>query len=303
MRAQKPIPPELAARPFTVAEALERGVSHSRLRSRDLEAPFHGIRSVPVDRRSADRGYVDQGQVLAFCLAYLPKMGTGSYFSHLTAAMLYGFPLRRMDAMPLHVSSPAGPPRSRGIVGHRGDASPRLYRGVSVVDPVAAWLQLAPLVDFDDLVIAGDFLVRRKRPLATLEALAATVATPGVRHIRALRRALAEVRRGTDSAMETRLRLLIVRAGLPEPVIGHTITDGAGGFIGTPDLCYVEARIAIEYEGAHHQSDPAVFAEDIERRELMQEAGWYVIRVISDHVFRHPKWLVTRIGRVLAERS
>jgi very-short-patch-repair endonuclease len=42
---------------------------------------------------------------------------------------------------------------------------------------------------------------------------------------------------------------------------------------------------------------------DILRRELMQEADWYVIRVISDHVFRSPEWLVGRIRRILAQRS
>ena len=111
------------------------------------------------------------------------------------------------------------------------------------------------------------------------------------------------VRSGTDSPMETRLRLLIVRAGLPEPVIGYTIRDANADFVGTPDLAYVEQRIAIEYEGAGHRDDPRIFAEDILRRELMQEAGWYVIRVISDHVYKSPKWLVGRITRILAQRT
>jgi very-short-patch-repair endonuclease len=103
--------------------------------------------------------------------------------------------------------------------------------------------------------------------------------------------------------METRLRLLLVRSGLPEPVIGYAIRDRNGDFIGTPDLTYVDQRIAIEYEGAVHRDDPRVFAGDILRRELMQEADWYVIRVISDHVFRSPEWLVGRIRRILAQRS
>jgi very-short-patch-repair endonuclease len=102
--------------------------------------------------------------------------------------------------------------------------------------------------------------------------------------------------------METRLRLLLIDAGLPEPVIGNTIFDWTGAFVGTPDLAYVAERIAIEYEGDGHRSDPAVFAEDIERRERMQEAGWYVIRVIKDHVFRKQAWLVDRVRRQLRER-
>ena len=76
-----------------------------------------------------------------------------------------------------------------------------------------------------------------------------------------------------------------------------------GDFIGTPDLAYIPERIAIEYEGAQHRDDPRIYADDIERRERMQEAGWYVIRVVSDHVFFQPDWLATRIRRALVQRA
>jgi hypothetical protein len=159
------------------------------------------------------------------------------------------------------------------------------------------------LLMLDELILAADGLVRRKRPASTLDQLLATATRSDVRGIRKVRAALREARSGTDSPMEGRLRLLLTRAGLPEPVIGHTIRDANGDFVGTPDLSYIEQRIAIEYEGAVHRDDPRVFAEDILRRELMQEADWYVIRVISDHVFRTPDWLVTRIARILAQRT
>jgi hypothetical protein len=136
-----------------------------------------------------------------------------------------------------------------------------------------------------------------------LAALVETARRLESRDIHRLRTALRDARPGTDSPMETRLRLLLVRAGLPEPVIGHTIRDANGDFVGTPDLAYVDQRIAIEYEGAVHRDDPRVFAGDILRRELMQEAEWYVIRVISDHVFTSPEWLVGRIRRIHTQRS
>jgi hypothetical protein len=173
-----------------------------------------------------------------------------------------------------------------------------------VVDPARVWVQLGPGLDRLSLVAAGDDLVRRKRPLSSIAELERVVAlSKGVRGIRMLRAALADVRPGTDSPMETRLRLQLIDAGLPEPVIGHTILDWTGAFVGTPDLAYVKERIAIEYEGDGHRSDPLVFADDIERRERMQEASWYVIRVIKDHVFRRQAWLIDRVRRQLHERS
>jgi hypothetical protein len=163
--------------------------------------------------------------------------------------------------------------------------------------------ELATILSIDDLVIAGDGLVRRKRPHTTPEQLRQLASEEGGRGVRLVRMALREIRQGPDSPMETRLRLLICRAGLPEPVIGHAIHDRNGDFVGTPDLSYVDQRIAIEYEGAVHRDDARVFAGDILRRELMQEAGWYVIRVIAEHVFKSPGWLVGRIARILAQRA
>ncbi|HEY5221794.1 MAG TPA: hypothetical protein VIJ18_01910 [Microbacteriaceae bacterium] len=50
MRRPRPLPVELQDAPFTVADAREKGVSRSRLRWANLEAPFRGIRDwlVPV---------------------------------------------------------------------------------------------------------------------------------------------------------------------------------------------------------------------------------------------------------------
>ena len=36
--------------------------------------------------------------------------------------------------------------------------------------------------------------------------------------------------------METRLRMLLVAAGLREPIIGHTVKNRDGDFVATPDL-------------------------------------------------------------------
>jgi hypothetical protein len=304
----RPLPPNLRGGPFRVATALDEGVTSKRLRASDLERPFHGVRV-----GSAEVGVIgtstpgvsesDRAHHVARARSYLPILGEGGSFSHSTAAAIYGFPLAMAFGSTIHVSSPTQSPRGAGVTGHRGIRATRVVNGFPLADPAMVWVQLSTLVSLDDLIIVGDFLVQRKNPLCTVDDLITAAALPGVRGIRAIRRALRDVRSGTDSPMETRLRLLIVRGGLPEPTIGYTIRDRAGDFVGTPDLSYIRERIAIEYEGDVHRANRAVFAEDIERRELMQELDWYVIRVTSDHVFKHPKWLVTRISRQLSERS
>ncbi|MEJ1230450.1 MAG: hypothetical protein WDM88_07240 [Galbitalea sp.] len=297
MSRRGPLPESLRGVPFSVEDARELGVQPGRLRAGDLGVPFRGVRILAAS----------PGSTVELCNAYLPVMQHGQLFSHLTAARLYGIPLPRRLEQGDELDVWAGyiQAKSAGVIGHRSARLPsRLVDGLPVVDPAHVFVQLATSLGRDDLIVVGDFLVRRKSPLSTLDELVDVVRrSKGVRGIRQLRLALADVRPGTDSPMETRLRLVLIRAGLPEPVIGHTITDSAGGFVGTPDLCYVAERIAIEYEGDVHRTDSRVFAEDIERRELMQEEDWYVIRVIADHVSRHPAWLVDRVRRQLRLRS
>ncbi|HAM28170.1 MAG TPA: hypothetical protein DCP11_16150 [Microbacteriaceae bacterium] len=243
----------------------------------------------------------------AFCAAYAARMSPDQFFSHGTAAELHQFPIRARGAQLLHVSvaEPAHPPQARGVKGHRlAEGTAVVTRnGLRLVSAEVAWCQLARELSHNELVVVGDFLVRRKRPLSSLAKLRAVVDALGaVRGVRAMRRALEDVRAGTDSPMETRVRLLLVAGGLPEPVIHFAVRDADGFFVATPDLAYVKERIAIEYEGEFHQTDRRVYAEDIARREALGRAGWLVILVISDHLSR-PQFVVRRVATALRERA
>jgi hypothetical protein len=99
--------------------------------------------------------------------------------------------------------------------------------------------------------------------------------------------------------MESRLRLLLVLAGLPEPRIGHVIYDSDGGWLAQPDLSYPEFKIAIEYDGRHHLVDLRQWRRDIRRRENLERAGW-LVRVITAHDLLHtPATVAARITQDL----
>jgi very-short-patch-repair endonuclease len=299
-KSPQPLDPPFATGPFRSAAAQQRGQSRGRLRAKDLTAPFPGI------RMSAELPESFETRLAA----YKPFMTDDRCFSHVTAAQLYGIPLPRelqsVSGIHLSVPFPAFPPRMKGLTGHRLYTSYRAreFRGFRVIRPEVSWCQLATSLTLDELIVAGDYLVQRKRPLCTVADLAAATNTIGrTRGLTNARYALADVRSGTDSPMESVLRLLIIRSGLSEPVIGHTVRDQRGDFVATPDLSYVAERIALEYEGSIHQSDPQVFAEDIERRELLEDAEWLVIRVIARHVYTTPHELLQRITRALVARK
>lgn len=298
---------------FSVREARERGVPASRLRASDLEAPFHGIRRVKKTVAAAEPSRDDAVSRLralqADCAAYTLRQGRPVIFSHVTAARLHGMALPwRFESRPLldvAAFEPDHAPQGAGILGHRfaRDRFPvALASGFPVPPVLEVWVQLAADLPEHELVAAGDSLVRRKSPLTSLDELRAIAEnTRQVRGVRTLRAAALDVRAGTDSPAESRMRLILVEGGLPEPVIGFEVIDRDGYFVGTPDLAYLEERIALDYEGDVHRVNRRVFRDDIERREQFQDAGWRHIRVTIDHLAK-PHTLIDRVGFAIAER-
>ncbi len=314
MSRRAPLPDALLDAPFAVGEARELGVPASRLRASDLETPFHGVRrrsSTPLadpdtDDEKAQRRF---DELVRDCASFERREGRPVVFSHVSAARLFRMPLpwrletrRLLDVAAL---TPDHAPQGAGIIGHRltgGSFAVTTVAGFAVPMPLRVWVQLAPLLSVDELVVVGDGLVRRKSPFTTLEELLETAARlRRVRGVKKLRAAATCVRSGTDSPAETRMRLALIRGGLPEPVIGYEVLDRDGYFVGTPDLAYVVQRVALDYEGDVHRVDRQTFQDDIERRERFQDAGWRHIRVTRDHL-RWPHTLVDRVGFALALR-
>jgi hypothetical protein len=284
MRDPSPLPATLANVPFSTTDAAGHGVSRGRTRARDLASPFRGIR-IPSSATPTAR-------VLAY--SYAARMPPDQFFSSITAAQLLGLPLPFEFATQttLHVSAfdPARPPRMAGVVGHH--AHPDNIRtvvreGLRMSSPVDTWCQLAEILSLDELICIGDCLVRRQKPLATIDGLRAAVAGSGGRRgARRLREALELVRAGVDSPKETELRLIIVRLGLPEPEVNAPILNRFGAFIAFGDLVYRTYRILVEYDGEQHFDDVRQYHRDIDPLDEVMDESWRVIRINKSHLRR-----------------
>jgi len=262
-------------RAFVVGAGGAAGVTRGRTRSKDLIAPFRGVRA-PREQL---------GDALSARRAMGLLLGPQEALSHLTAARHLGMrtPQGHAVAGPVHVTTYGGRPvRRAGVVAHRGHATCARVEvdGVRLSHPTETWLHLAASLDLDDLVVMGDGLVRRRRPDTTPEGLrAAFAAHPRLVGAQRIREALEAIRPGTDSARETLLRLLIVRAGFPEPEINGEIRDGRGVVVAHGDLVWRDARLIVEYDGDHHRTDREQWSIDIDRIGRLQALGWTVIRV------------------------
>ncbi|MET3810147.1 hypothetical protein [Arthrobacter sp. UYEF3] len=239
---------------------------------------------------------------------------TGAVVSHLSAAALGGFPLPQAFENPavVHLTSPPGrrAPRRKNVKGHEHSLEPdEIVAGTRVrcTSPLRTWFDLACILSLDELVIAGDFLFRRRNHLTAIDKLEAYLegkqGRPGYR--RAIQ-ARALIRAGTDSPKETELRFLQVRHGLPEPGINVPIFDETGGWIQDPDLSYAEERIAIQYDGGHH-STPAQRRSDIVRDENARDAGWRVVVLtqwdLTPFAYSMEPTAVTKVRAALVERG
>jgi hypothetical protein len=108
-----------------------------------------------------------------------------------------------------------------------------------------------------------------------------------------------------ESPMESRLRLLLLDAGLPPATAQHEVRDSRGHFIGRVDLAWPDLRLAVEYQGDHHR-ERGQFRRDVARLNALRDAGWTVLRFAADDLLRDPGRTVRSVAaamRALTARS
>lgn len=286
----------VSKRIFTVAEAGGLGLTPKQVRGARFSAPTTGVRVEHPDPSLVDR-----------CRAIARVVHPEAAFARTTALRLLGveLPWRLADDAAVHVVTPrrVERPQRLRITAHycgqkRLDVVDHL--GLRVTSASQTWLQVAHGLDRDALVVLGDALVRRTHPLTTVHEMRRLLdATYKMRGIALCREAIELVRPGTDSPMESRLRLMICAAGLPEPAVNHPAYDAGGRFLALPDLSYPRLKVAIEYDGDHHRTDRATWRRDVERRQRLEEDGWLIITATADDVIRHPDRVIHRVRRAL----
>jgi hypothetical protein len=132
---------------------------------------------------------------------------------------------------------------------------------------------------------------------------AVIAAHPGVRGLSRLRKVLPLVDGGAASPQETIARLALVAAGLPRPATQVRIFDEFGGFVARVDMAYEEVKVAIEYDGRQHWTDPEVRRKDLDRSYELTRLGWLVIRVGNDLLRYRRTTFIARVEMALRERG
>lgn len=288
-----PVTPFDPSQPFTRAEALAAGVTPWELRSRRF-VRLH--RNVYVARTTPRTLSLRARAVLRIA-------PPGTVISHDTAAVLWGGSVP--TSADIHVRIPPGETfRVEGVATHEGPLPPIISRrhGPPVTGPEATFCDLAEKLDLVGLVVLGDRLVRKQA--TSPDHLVRYASSWAGRPAPLARQASRHVRAGVDSPPESRLRMLIVLAGLPEPTVNLIIRDQrTGDWVRRFELAYPELRVAIEYEGRQHRDDDEIWAADIDRREDLDRRAWRVVQVISTGLFDNPLRTLQRIDLARVDRG
>lgn len=296
------VPEEFKHKPFRVTDAERAGLSRVFLSGPNFRAPFPGVR-VPCHLPDT---------LSVRCEAASLIVPDDAAFSHRTAASICELPLpaepKRQDdtqlpGLDVTVPPEVTVPQVGGLTGHTGLDIDDVFTldGLRLVKPERTFFHLAPTMRLLELVIVGDAIVRNWAPLETLVGRASGLSRH--RGIVSARTALRYVKPNVDSAMETRVRMLLISAGLPCPAINVDVFNDSGWWVARPDLSYPHLKIAIEYDGDHHRTEKQQWRRDRARDEGLRHAGWIVITLTAEDVIRHPRRTVERIARYYRERS
>lgn len=234
----------------------------------------------------------------ARCLAAVLSCGEGALLSHRSAAWLWGLTSR--FASPVEVTAGSVRRTREKLQVHSAEALtfddksflegipvtaiPRTFLDFAAADPrfLTQALDNGHRLGLLDL-IAFDALISRSR---------------GFRGVGRLREALKPHRSSafTRSGLERQFLRLVQSSGLPQPSTNLFIE----GY--ELDAYWPAERFAVELDTYDHHGRPAAFEEDRIRQENLKLAGIEMTRVTGIRMEREPRTVITRLGRLLAQR-
>lgn len=276
------VPHELKIRPFSLEEARLAGLTPSALKGkrwRRIGASLYCWHSLKPDVRS-------------LVAAWRQSLPPDAAFTGRTAAWLHGLELEPDGRLEVCVPVRTQLRSREGLDVWRCDIDPTeitIVRGTRVTTLGRTLLDLCARRPAVEALIALDCAVRRKVSVAELE----FARRPGAARLRRLIRLAAPA----ESAVETRLRWLLLSAGLPAPTVQVDLHDADGRFVARADLYYRPARLVIEFDGGNHRE--RLVADD-RRQNALIGAGFRILRFTSADVYRSPEIVAAQVRGALA---
>ena len=279
----------LLERPFFVVEAREAGFSWRALQNR------RRFRRISRGQYASTQLVRDARLTLE---AVAHRMPASYAFSGRTAGWLHGLDMAPCDPVEVTIKRSL-PARSRTGVRVRraaiAESEVATVGGFRTTSGFRTTCDLGSGRDLVEAVVAIEMAVRAR--IVLIDDLADFAdRNRGAKGIKRLRRALSWAEPRSESPMETRLRMQLVLARLPAPVVQADLCDSAGRFVARADLYYPDRRLAIEYDGANHRDR---LEADLRRQNSLLTAGYHLLRFTAAEL-RAPSKVASQVR---SERS
>ncbi len=272
-------------RPYSTASARLAGLTRGQLRGPSFVRLTHGL---VVRLEDA----IDERERLQLLATVLPP---DAAFSHLTAAALFGAPVRASKRAHVVLTPRKVLPQRAEFVVHARRLRPEdvvEVEGLRVTSGAQTFLDLSPHLPPPELVAVGDALLRagRMTPQALADRIARADRVRGVVRARECAPLLSPL---AMSRPESLMRYWLVTSDLPDPMPQLAVCDRWGRAVVHGDLGYDDRRVVLEYEGRQH-AETEQFGRDVDRYTLMAADGWLVLRFAQRHLNR---WTVVERTR------
>ena len=275
-------PTNLITGPFSLQEAIDAGLSPQDLR-----------RQAWV--RVASRLYRWRHQnedALALLCAWHRMLPADATFAGPTACWLHGLELDPLR--PVHVIVPSGSQRSRhGLAVRRCvlvDGDITSVNGMRVTTLHRTLRDICLRFEPREALVVLDMALAARK--TDSDALRRYVHFARGLHGTRRMRWLAERAAPAESPMETRLRWLLLEAGLPTPEVQANLYDDDGHFLGRADLYYPSHRLIVEYDGANHRDR---LTSDDRRQNNLLRAKFQLLRFTSPDIYGRPGAVVMQV--------
>jgi len=204
---------------------------------------------------------------------------------------VWGLPLWTPEELP-ELIVPAGAVRGQPSGMHLRfglDPADRIRRkGFPVTSLARTVVDLAGTLPLDDLICLVD------------SALALGWTLDGNRVSRRrearLREALLLADARSESPLETKLRLLLVRAGLPPEALQLRLFTKDGVCFARVDFAWPSCRLAVEADGRDVHDRPQALHEDRVRQNRLMAASWTVLRFTWRDVTQDSEYVITEVA-------
>jgi hypothetical protein len=280
------IPTEFKLRPFSLDEALDAGLTRRALRGKSWQR-------IGAELYRWTESPEDHWLTLSAWRRVLPPE---TIFAGTSAAWLFGIELDPTNPVEIVVPPSSGIRNRTGLKVRRSEipraelVSIRGFRATALPLTLSTLCLQRPAVE---ALIAIDMALRMG---LTKPAALERYAEEARRHGAARMRPLVSLAAPAESPMETRLRWLLISAGLPRPEVQAELGDRSARFIGRVDLYYPEARLVLEYDGGNHRER---LVEDNRRQNKIVNAEYRVLRYTAADIYNRADVVVAEVRDAL----